>query len=393
MKRISISKISVAMILIFVLIISTVFVGFSEEQAAAADMRIIKTEGGVEITNDAGAKLPAIANMKLASGTHIKTDASGYAWIGLDETKFIKLDHSTDANVVKEGKLLKVNLDEGSIFFNVTSPLRSDEEMRIHTSTTITGIRGTMGEVSIVYDADRTGSVREDNLVKSVKITILEGATINTVVDKATGQNKSVQLSAGDEGSFNVYAQSKPGDKTDIIMDKLTNEKIPQYIVNEMLLDNAVAERAGACPGIDVPSLIEKARQAKASTSVSSAPRRSSGGGSGRKKSHTHSYTAKVTQEADCYNEEITTYTCSCGDTYDKVTGDYKHKLADFHYSEQDQSGSQGVIDPSRPVVYKYYKCKKCSECGEIQDKKEVSEEEYETLHVYDQNQRCIICN
>ena len=267
---------------------------FAEEQATAADLRLIKTEGNVTLTNDAGVKLPSVANMKLTSGTHIKTDGSGYAWLGLDETKFIKLDHSTDANIVKEGKLFKVNIDAGKVFFNVTAPLKKDEEMRIHTSTTITGIRGTIGVIGL-----------ENGAGSPLTVQILEGQTYNTVVNPETGANITALTAAGESCKLTVPTEDVLAAGTGIAVGAITAENIPTFVVDEMISDSTIADRtAAATPSLDVPLLLglreEELKRASATTSISK-PGGSSGsssaGGSGSKKKAEEEAKRKAAEE------------------------------------------------------------------------------------------------
>ncbi len=64
---------------------------------------------------------------------------------------------------------------------------------------------------------------------------------------------------------------------------------------------------------------------------------------------HTHSYTSKVTKEADCGEKGIRTYTCACGDSYTKSISALKHDY------------SATVVEPTYDAKgYTRYDCSKC---------------------------------
>lgn len=383
-----ITKLLTAAVLTLLLVMSFAGMSFAEEQATAADLRLIKIEGSVTITNDAGVTLPPIANMKLSSGTHIKTDANGYAWLGLDETKFIKLDHSSDANVVKEGKLLKVNLDQGAIFFNVTSPLKSDEEMRIHTSTTITGIRGTMGVVRI--------EEKDGELARVVKVQILEGQTASTVVNKENGDNRSVEVDAEQWAWLTIPTEEVINEGRVIVFGGYTNNDVPAFVVDEMIADSTIADRtAAACPNLDVPLIIQQ-RKDEQTKVVASTSRKSSGGSSGgthgpkkRKQKdpdptpepdpHNHEYTIEYSHEIageDASGGKLftITYKCSCGVIGTEPVTDKTFNEVEKHtnISYKDLKGTiedkeKGFyIGQTENDITAYGKCPDCGERIEI---------------------------
>ena len=53
----------------------------------------------------------------------------------------------------------------------------------------------------------------------------------------------------------------------------------------------------------------------------------------GTKLAHTHSYSAKVTKEATCSEVGVTTYTCSCGDSYTESIPTTGHSFGDYVYN------------------------------------------------------------
>lgn len=151
--------------LVLALLLGTVQPALAAETAAT--MKLSATEGTVTVSNASGRSLTVRDNMRLYSGYQVETAANSYAWINLDDTKLIKLDASTEAEIRKSGKKLELLLESGSMYGDVSRPLEADETLDIRTSTAIVGIRGTKFSVAQakqpVQDtqaADRTTQVQ-----------------------------------------------------------------------------------------------------------------------------------------------------------------------------------------------------------------------------------------
>lgn len=132
--------------LVLVLLLGTVQPALAAETAAT--MKLSATEGTVTVSNASGRSLTVRDNMRLYSGYQVETAANSYAWINLDDTKLIKLDASTEAEIRKSGKKLELLLESGSMYGDVSRPLEADETLDIRTSTAIVGIRGTKFSVA-----------------------------------------------------------------------------------------------------------------------------------------------------------------------------------------------------------------------------------------------------
>ena len=165
---------AIALMLIVCMVCSNGMLALADE-AVASTMRLARTEGTVTVTNKNGRDMGTMADMKLFSGYQMATAQSSYAWITLDDSKLIKLDAVSEAEIQKKGKDLEVLLNSGNLFFNVTESLKSDETLNIRTSTMVTGIRGTSGWVKVI-DSWRT------------RVYILEGQVECWVMDPVTGQ-------------------------------------------------------------------------------------------------------------------------------------------------------------------------------------------------------------
>ena len=73
---------------------------------------IAKTEGTVSVKNRTGKTQSTADGMRLFSGSNIATAAASYAWLGLDDTKSVKLDEKTDVVITKNSGNLDITLNE-----------------------------------------------------------------------------------------------------------------------------------------------------------------------------------------------------------------------------------------------------------------------------------------
>ena len=154
-------------------------------------MRLVETEGNVWISTRDN-EMPAIDNMKLYDGYQITTGKDSDALILLDQTKIIKMDEDSILKIQKKNQNLELELKEGRVFFNVLKPLDENETMNIHTSTTVTGIRGTSGSVQVISDTH-------------TQVTILEGRVQTVVANPLTDNKIQREISEGQTADFYVY--------------------------------------------------------------------------------------------------------------------------------------------------------------------------------------------
>ena len=77
------------------------------------------------------------------------------------------------------------------MFFNVLKPLDENDTMNIHTSTTVTGIRGTSGSVQVISDTH-------------TQVTILEGRVQTVVANPLTDNKIQREISEGQTADFYV---------------------------------------------------------------------------------------------------------------------------------------------------------------------------------------------
>lgn len=84
----------------------------------------------------------------------MRTGNESYAWIDLDSVKLTKMDQNSRIQVRKEDRQLEIEVEYGSLSFNITEPLAEDETLDIRTSTMAVGIRGTCGWEEVAEDRE-----------------------------------------------------------------------------------------------------------------------------------------------------------------------------------------------------------------------------------------------
>lgn len=218
------------------------------DEAKATTMRLSKTEGTVSVSNHNGKTISMIKEMKLYDGYHVKTEEASYAWIALDDTKAVKLDAVSEAEVQQKGKKLELLLNSGSLFFNVTAPLEEDEVLNIRTSTMVTGIRGTSGVVKVVDDMH-------------TRIMILDGQVQCRVTDPVTGQIKEAVIPGGQTADLYVYEKQHEGAKCDIIMHQAAESEVDGFAALEIAKSPELQYRIKEASSLEVDQVVRTAAQ------------------------------------------------------------------------------------------------------------------------------------
>lgn len=133
------------LVLAFTLSITTPVFAATDDTTDSIDSKSIKlSEISGDITIEKGTKvLPTKRDMRLFDGWTITTGEDSYAFLELDDSKFIKADQYTKIKITKTKKTNNISVISGAIFVNVTSPLASDENMTVRTTCLTMGVRGT----------------------------------------------------------------------------------------------------------------------------------------------------------------------------------------------------------------------------------------------------------
>ena len=147
-------------------------------------LRMERVDGTVKVKNASGKTLTNRDGMRLYSGYEIATEKASYAYFSLDSAKAVKMDASSKGEVFQSGKKLELKLTAGSLFFDVTAPVKANESLSIRTSTMVTGVRGTCGWVEVI---DRF----------TTRISLLEGMLIITSTDPLTGTQRTTTIVGG----------------------------------------------------------------------------------------------------------------------------------------------------------------------------------------------------
>lgn len=188
--------------------------GSCGSDASASAMRLMRREGQVNVSDDAGAEVEPQDNLNLYSGYEVGTRRESFAWINLDDVKLTKMDQESEISIQKDGKKLEIEVRSGSLFFNVTEPLEDDETMDIRTSTIAVGIRGTCGWVA------------ED------AVALLEGTVTVTAGEQSVTISAGQMAVMGPEGTLEVK--------------KLSAEDIPAFVQEEIADDEKLQEAVRA---------------------------------------------------------------------------------------------------------------------------------------------------
>lgn len=208
------------------------------ETAAGAALRLEKTEETVSVSTAAGTAVKVREGMRLYSGYTVETGAGSYAYISLDGDKAVKLDASSRVEVLSSGKKLELRVAEGSLFFNVTAPVKTDESLKIRTSTMVTGVRGTAGWVET-----------EDGFTSRVHL--LEGALTVT----AAGGAGTAQIVGGQTVTVSAGAQA-------LSVTALTEETVAPFVAVEVARDASLSQRVADGSSL-VPEKIAQDAQAR----------------------------------------------------------------------------------------------------------------------------------
>jgi len=191
------------------------------ERAVSSTLRLDAVEGTVSVRNRADKYLSFSERMKLYSGYILASALASYGYISLDDAKAIKLNALSEVEIKQSGQKLEVDLISGSLFFDVTAPLREEERLNIRTSTMVTGIRGTSGFVRVISE-------------KVSEIYLLTGTVQLTSTDPITGEVAEVILRAGQRARSVVHAipanGGKPAKIVEIIIDTYVERDVPGYV-------------------------------------------------------------------------------------------------------------------------------------------------------------------
>lgn len=239
MKRKRVSCAATALILVLISVLGT----GCGNQGRATTMKLARTDGTVGIWNEKLKELDPVENMGLYSGYQMDTEDASFAWIDLDSAKLAKMDQKSDIEIQKSGKDLEILVNTGSVYFNVSEPLKEDETMNIRNSTMGVGIRGTCGWVEV---PDR----------KHMEVYILEGVVECTISGSGSGEGRTESVSAGQRAVMSL----EEGEEA-ITVKQFAESDIPSFVMGELSTEELEAFRPNLTPSFgtlagDRPMLI-----------------------------------------------------------------------------------------------------------------------------------------
>lgn len=176
-------------LLVAVLLISTLLPTTTAyaKDAIGSKLTLEKIDGNAYVINSKGKKIAAKKGVKLSAGEGLQTEAGSYAYISLDDSKVVKLDELSEVTINKSGKKLCVEVEEGSLFFEVTEKLEDDESLQFKAGSMAMSIRGTAGVISL-----RRKGV---NVVSGVEL--LDGR-VDMVYGDVVGENHAFTMWGGE---------------------------------------------------------------------------------------------------------------------------------------------------------------------------------------------------
>ena len=136
-------------------------VTFYAAEAIGSRIEIEKIDGTAYIVKASGKKSEARPGIKLSAKESLQTAMGSYAFLGIDDDKVIKVDELSQINIVKKNNKLSVNIEEGSIMFEVKGKIPKTCEMDLNASTMAMSIRGTAGVIGLRRIGDNIVSVAD----------------------------------------------------------------------------------------------------------------------------------------------------------------------------------------------------------------------------------------
>lgn len=207
------------------------FINSCQNGYQATSMRLLHSEGTVNVENAKGASKPISENLKFQSGDAVSTGADGLVTVGLDDTKIISLDKNSRAEFVQNGKNLELKLTKGAVFFNVTEKLKEDEKFEIKTATMTAGIRGTSGYV--FYDENAGGKET---------ITLTDGSVQISATNPDTGETKTALLEAGNKLTVYLFS-GRIEDSVEFQIDEVDEYDLSEFVLSMITQDDGLMKK------------------------------------------------------------------------------------------------------------------------------------------------------
>ena len=234
-KTFSIKKIAVIAAILMASVAGIIIFIYSQ-RLTATTMRLLKKQGIVKLYDKEKEK-SIIDNIRLSSGNSIKTETESLAAIALDDSKVVTINDESRAQFEQKGKKLNIKLTDGSLFFEVSKKLASDETFDIRTSTMVVGIRGTSGYVAVDEEGHET-----------LYITDGEVEVIGT--NPTTGEQKVIRVKAGQRVRVYLYDE-RPVDSIMFSLEDVKEDDLQQAIKDRLIENEALMDKVCSATGWD----------------------------------------------------------------------------------------------------------------------------------------------
>ncbi|MFI3253414.1 MAG: FecR domain-containing protein [Eubacteriales bacterium] len=168
-------------------IFGNIFSG-GDSSTSADEMRLENYTGSITVQNNSVEKTVVLGS-RLVTGDNIETMMESNAFVVLDQSKVLRVNETSQVEIIQEEEHLDIYLSKGTVFFNVTSTLSEDETLEFHTNNVVTGVRGTSGIIH--FDAENqvtqivvlTGTVTGTTASEEQNIEAGQVAIVETLPD------------------------------------------------------------------------------------------------------------------------------------------------------------------------------------------------------------------
>ncbi|MBO4266509.1 MAG: FecR domain-containing protein [Lachnospiraceae bacterium] len=226
-----------------VLMMAAIPATFYAAEAIGSRIEIEKIDGTAYIVKPSGKKTEARAGVKLSAKESLQTAMGSYAFLGIDDDKVIKVDELSQINIVKKSNKLSVNIEEGSIMFEVKNKIPETCEMDLNASTMAMSIRGTAGVIGLRRIGDNIVSVAE----------LVDGKVDMTYNDIA-GKGRNFTLWGGESALHKDGADTVERDLIDIT-------EFPGFAAVELADNPELCEKMLEKSGLNAKWPIEHAQE------------------------------------------------------------------------------------------------------------------------------------
>ena len=207
----------------------------------ASTMFLTDYDGDVTLSDADGKELKLSKDRQMADGNELDTEEESKAYVTLDEERFVTLMQLSHAAFMQNGRKMRLELEEGSLFFNVARVLEDDESLEIGSPNVVIGIRGTSGYV-VLED--------EDTYILYMTSGYVEAVATNPNTD----EEQTEMVYAGEKLTVVI-----DGDEMTIEIERLEPMDMPPEMIEEIVSDLDLAEHVLEDTGWSGQELVDAA--------------------------------------------------------------------------------------------------------------------------------------